>query len=207
MFSSNPSYTMTQQAANATSNLLAMRSTQGGQFEFPHYHNNRGGLAGTKSQNTVVSTTPSTGTKSRNLGLPQHLQYKTANAPAFKSKSPETTTGFDMSGTLQPQKQQQKTIYVIPKKQLAGSNKRSDQQINRFDDHHNNIDNQSDENVREDEDIGDIGHEHVGGGGHVHRSHQQVDSKKNLKEIARKLWLAVEVGDKVGSLQILKSQP
>jgi hypothetical protein len=31
--------------------------------------------------------------------------------------------------------------------------------------------------------------------------------KKNLKEIARKLWLAVEVGDKLGSLKILKSQP
>lgn len=35
---------------------------------------------------------------------------------------------------------------------------------------------------------------------------QNDTQKKSLKEIARKLWLAVEVGDKLGSLQILKSQ-
>jgi hypothetical protein len=28
-------------------------------------------------------------------------------------------------------------------------------------------------------------------------------SKKNLKDIARKLWLAVEVGDKLATLKIL----
>ena len=33
-----------------------------------------------------------------------------------------------------------------------------------------------------------------------------ISSKKNLKEIARKLWVAVEVGDKIGTLQILQQQ-
>jgi len=56
-------------------------------------------------------------------------------------------------------------------------------------------DSASDENVREDE-------EEARGGGGV----QNDTQKKSLKEIARKLWLAVEVGDKLGSLQILKSQ-
>jgi len=38
-----------------------------------------------------------------------------------------------------------------------------------------------------------------------HNKNRESDShKKNLKEIARKLWLAVEVGDKLGSLKILK---
>jgi hypothetical protein len=35
---------------------------------------------------------------------------------------------------------------------------------------------------------------------------ESESQKKTLKEIARKLWLAVEVGDKLGSLKILKSQ-
>ena len=30
-----------------------------------------------------------------------------------------------------------------------------------------------------------------------------ASSKKNLRDLARKLWLAVEVGDKLGSVQIL----
>ena len=33
-----------------------------------------------------------------------------------------------------------------------------------------------------------------------------TDNKKNLKDIARKLWLSVEVGDKLATLKILQSQ-
>jgi hypothetical protein len=32
-----------------------------------------------------------------------------------------------------------------------------------------------------------------------------ASSKKNLRDIARKLWLAVEVGDKLGALKILQA--
>ncbi len=60
---------------------------------------------------------------------------------------------------------------------------------------------QSEENVREDEEgeIDNVIHP-------PQRVAQSETQKKSLKEIARKLWLAVEVGDKIGSLQILKSQ-
>jgi hypothetical protein len=61
-------------------------------------------------------------------------------------------------------------------------------------------DNTSDENVREDEEQYE-GSEQTP----VQRVAQNDTQKKSLKEIARKLWLAVEVGDKIGSLQILKS--
>ena len=43
--------------------------------------------------------------------------------------------------------------------------------------------------------------------GDDYKNRESDSQKKNLKEIARKLWLAVEVGDKLGSLKILKSQP
>ena len=31
--------------------------------------------------------------------------------------------------------------------------------------------------------------------------------RKNIREIARKLWIAVEVGDKLGILKVLQSLP
>lgn len=54
----------------------------------------------------------------------------------------------------------------------------------------------SEENVREDEDA-EVDHHAASQANRVRQSDSQ---KKNLKEIARKLWLAVEVGDKLGSL-------
>ncbi len=53
----------------------------------------------------------------------------------------------------------------------------------------------NEENVREDDD----------NNGDDYKNRESDSQKKNLKEIARKLWLAVEVGDKLGSLKILKS--
>ena len=32
---------------------------------------------------------------------------------------------------------------------------------------------------------------------------KKVESKKSLKDVARKLWLSVEVGDKLATLKIL----
>ncbi len=53
----------------------------------------------------------------------------------------------------------------------------------------------NEENVREDDD----------NNADDYKNRESDSQKKNLKEIARKLWLAVEVGDKLGSLKILKS--
>lgn len=33
-----------------------------------------------------------------------------------------------------------------------------------------------------------------------------ASTKRNIRDVARKLWLAVEVGDKLGVLKILQSQ-
>ena len=33
-----------------------------------------------------------------------------------------------------------------------------------------------------------------------------ASSKRNIRDVARKLWLAVEVGDKLGVLKILQAQ-
>jgi hypothetical protein len=49
-----------------------------------------------------------------------------------------------------------------------------------------------DENVRDDDQIGNIS-----------RSSATSNQKKNLRDAARKLWLAVEVGDKVAVMKIL----
>lgn len=60
----------------------------------------------------------------------------------------------------------------------------------------------SEENVREDDEVAEDDNQYA-----ANRIRESDSQKKNLKEIARKLWLAVEVGDKLGSLKILKSQP
>ncbi len=50
------------------------------------------------------------GGKSRNMGLPQHLQFKTSGPPVgYGKQSPE----FEVNG--QYATKQQKTIYMIPK--------------------------------------------------------------------------------------------
>ena len=51
-----------------------------------------------------------------------------------------------------------------------------------------------DENVRDDDQIGNIS-----------RSSATSNQKKTLRDAARKLWLAVEVGDKVGVMKILQN--
>ncbi len=121
------------------------------------------------------------------------MQYKTANPPglgatgsAFKSKSPD----LDMGGGLTAIKQQQKTLFVIPKNNIKRDTKNSGMAEEWKHSHEF-----SEENVREDEDVEE----------HQFRIRESDSQKKNLKEIARKLWLAVEVGDKLGSLKILKS--
>lgn len=56
--------------------------------------------------------------------------------------------------------------------------------------------------MREDDEVEDDHHQY---NNNINRIRESDSQKKNLKEIARKLWLAVEVGDKLGSLKILKS--
>ena len=76
-----------QAAANLTANLLAMRSNSNQimiPFELPQHQNPR----------NIPQVIPMSANKSRNTGLPAHLQYKTANPSlgqaVFKSsKSPD----------------------------------------------------------------------------------------------------------------------
>ena len=108
MYSSNQNFNVTS-AANATTNLLGMRSTQGA-FELPSHHQHH------SNNRNIPQPLPSSQMKSRNIGLPSHLQFKTGNpAPiGLKSKSPE----FELQH-LSQSKQGQKTIYVIPKKVVS----------------------------------------------------------------------------------------
>lgn len=53
----------------------------------------------------------------------------------------------------------------------------------------------------EDENIKEEDHESVS------ERVSNASSKKNLRDLARKLWLAVEVGDKLATLKILQASP
>lgn len=56
-------------------------------------------------------------------------------------------------------------------------------------------------NPNEDENVRDEEHDNAS------ERASNASTKRNLRDIARKLWLAVEVGDKLGALKILQSQP
>jgi hypothetical protein len=90
-------------------------------------------------------------------------------------------------------------MYLIPKNNIVtGVNKRDTKGHEEWK-HSQEF---SEENVREDDEGEEDNHYTQ-----INRIRESDSQKKNLKEIARKLWLAVEVGDKLGSLKILKSQP
>jgi hypothetical protein len=88
-------------------------------------------------------------------------------------------------------------MYLIPKNNIVtGVNKRDTKGHEEWK-HSQEF---SEENVREDDEGEEDNHYTQ-----INRIRESDSQKKNLKEIARKLWLAVEVGDKLGSLKILKS--